>query len=511
MASSTDPDWCENDNPKGEKSSCFIRYTKLYEKTSSFTKQSWSTFLKFTAQWWKYDCWQGEIARKFVQNIDLPASATVDQLALAELLAELPLPQAVYHRSCYCQYTDASKVRRAAAAKELRDKEAGNKTGDGDPQASNSAAQCLSSEAQGLPSAQSKEMLPPVCVLCKQCKFIKCKKSRKRKLEQLTACTAIAADRLIKAAEENDNIDLLREIKGRDCVAVEYHPSCYSSYTYFLTRKPTEKGEGFYTQSFKNFCEIVKERIIHKKEIMRLTELTSMFVKEVRKTDGVDIQGYRPSNLKPRLRSAFPQLCFAKPSQPNQGEIVYVVDIPTQELIEQRTVMRETLLPSSSAAEESSSEETNGSQHRQSNISLKDMYGSAQSLRASIEDTTKSLPGPPSAENLNENAAMGIVPPQLYNFVSWVVGASSEPEIRKHVEVADPKLRQQILNVCQDVIYSSSNGMDENKRPNNPHEHNTGLATREMNREDSSLPAGLQPSSVATRDLIPSVGFEILP
>lgn len=319
-------------------------------------------------------------------------------------------------------------------------------------------------------------------------------------MEQLTACSSIVADRLIKAAKENDNTELLREIKGRDCVAIElkYHRSCYRSYTNFLTRKPTEKGVGYYNQSFNNFCEIVKERIIYKKEIMRLTKLTSMFVEEVRKTDGVDIQGYRSSNLKTRLRSVFPQLCFVKPSQRNQCEIVYVVDIPTQELIEQRTVMRETLLPSSSAAEES-----NGSQHRQSNISLKDMYGSAQSLRASIKNTTESLPGPPSAENLNENAAMAIIPPQLYNFISWVVGASSEPEIGKHVEVADPKLRQQILNVCQDVIYSSSNGMEENKCPSNQHEHDTALATREMNQEDSSLPPGIQPSSFGTMDLTP--------
>ena len=290
----------------------------------------------------------------------------------------------------------------------------------------------------------------------------------------MITCSTSYAEQLIKAAEDNGGEELLREIKGKDCVAIglKYHKSCYLAYTRHLQRpRPSLPAEDQDDQSFINFCQVVKQRVIHQKEIMRMSKLTAMYVGEVWRTDGVDIQGYKARDLKLRLQKALPQLCFLMPTS-QINEIVYVPDVPSRDP-KQRVGLHETMLPSSSTVGDlsakmplpscSATEELVDGQQKECarggiDTSSQSMFASAQALRTAIESLTlDAVPWPSAAEqHPTEHLAMDLVPIQLYNFLSWVVGASCDPQDAKSVDVADPKLRRQIFNICQDVVKVSS-------------------------------------------------------
>lgn len=68
-----------------------------------------------------------------------------------------------------------------------------------------------------------------------------------------------------------------------------------------------------------------------------------------------------------------------------------------------------------------------------------------------------SCPWPPTAEDLNVTEAQTVVPLELYNLVSWIIGATEEPTLEHFVNIADD-LHLKVLSVCQDIVYLASKG-----------------------------------------------------
>ena len=186
-----------------------------------------------------------------------------------------------------------------------------------------------------------------ICVLCKKEKTITCRVTGKRKKEHLVKCSTIDAINLKQAAEDNKNETLLMQIKDKDCVAIEvrYHNSCYKDYTCYLTepQSDTSKNDTSYSLAFEIFCEKVKSSIIENKDIMRLKTLNDMFIEQVKLTHGKEADSYKTGNLKTRLMKKFPQLCFITPRMRSQSEIVYVNDISTVALVEEKELLHDAM------------------------------------------------------------------------------------------------------------------------------------------------------------------------
>ena len=211
-------------------------------------------------------------------------------------------------------------------------------------------------------------------------------------------------------------------------IEVRYHFSCYRDYTRHLTKRQTETMDSSNSVAYSQFCACVKERVIIKKEILRLTKLNQMFIQQVKATDGIDISSYKTTSLKKRLQMSFPQLCFLRPHDRRQSEIVYVNDVPVESLIQDRQVLHEALQSSSSTESETTDAESEAVVKQKppattSNTCspVRDLFMSAQALKREINDITAKLPWPPTASQLTPEAAEQFVPVALYNFLACTV------------------------------------------------------------------------------------------
>ena len=63
----------------------------------------------------------------------------------------------------------------------------------------------------------------------------------------------------------------------------------------------------------------------------------------------------------------------------------------------------------------------------------------------------------PLASDITGENVRQIVSPRLFNFISWVLGYSDEPEECNYVDL-DEELAVKVFSICQDLIYNSSKG-----------------------------------------------------
>ncbi|CAB4008053.1 Hypothetical predicted protein [Paramuricea clavata] len=182
--------------------------------------------------------------------------------------------------------------------------------------------------------SRSQHVLPNICVLCQKEKTITCQITCKRKNEHHVKCSTIDVVNLKQAAEDNKNEALLMQIKDKDCVAIE-----------------------------------------------------------VKLTHGKEADSYKTGNLKTRLMKKFPQLCFITPRMRSQSEIVYVNDISTAALIEEKELLQDAMHITADREEDSTNEIVKApTPSKQSNIfdaqtnKLKDSYMTAFELRNIINE-----------------------------------------------------------------------------------------------------------------------------
>ena len=103
------------------------------------------------------------------------------------------------------------------------------------------------------------------------------------------------------------------------------------------------------------------------------------------------------------------------------------------------------------------------------------------------ENPDLNLPWPPLASDLTMENVKKIVPCELFNFLAWICGLSSEPTLMHNVNI-DSKKSAKLLSVRQDLINLASGG-----RSPSPKSIALAMALRQMTGSASviSLLSGL--------------------
>lgn len=255
-----------------------------------------------------------------------------------------------------------------------------------------------------------------------------------------------------------------------------------------------------------------------------------MFIKQVKITHGVDAKSYKSGNLKKRLVKKFPQLCFVTPHMPSQGDIVYVNDISTADLVEEKKVLQETVQSTTHSERESTEGEPSQEPviaEKANTDNLRDMYRTALELRNEINGVEPHTPWPPTAEYLNLQTVETLVPCRLYNFLAWTCGFSEDPDTEKFVKVQQSTTHRKLLSISQDIISLASkgrklmpkhmslamairhlsgsaqligllNGFGHTVSNSVVLNHDTALAENEMMRGEDALPSTMQPERPTT-------------
>ena len=145
----------------------------------------------------------------------------------------------------------------------------------------------------------------------------------------------------------------------------------------------------------------------------------------------------------------------------------------------------------------------------------------AMKLRSVIKNIKPNISWPPFSDDLTMKTAEKIIPPCLYNFIAWTVGASDDPCLDKCVSVL-PDTHCKILAISQDIVYLQSkgrkqmpkhmslamtvrhlsgsaqligllNGFGYSVSSSVVLNHDTAIANQEMRRGDNALPPEIQP------------------
>ncbi|XP_063046369.1 uncharacterized protein LOC134440288 isoform X2 [Engraulis encrasicolus] len=287
----------------------------------------------------------------------------------------------------------------------------------------------------------------------------KIRRAQMREEKAVLFNNAVTEGKLLQAAEKNDDHTILLHIKDEDCVAlgVQYHRSCYREYT---RKKTTKVEEPTFDVSYKMFCErIIRQRLINNQEVMKMEQLQKIFTVMATSIEGLDASDYSEVKLKSRLRRDFHQLVFQTLKRcPSQ---LVFAESPT----ETETPM-DTTQPSPAAEQPSQSGETtpSNSATEEKTVDLhttpeetRTLYTAALLLKTLLSDA-------PPPQDVSVNEGLTVVPLELFNLVSWVIGASEEPTLEHTVNIPDD-LHLKVLSVCQDIAYLASRDQKQSVCP----------------------------------------------
>ena len=270
-------------------------------------------------------------------------------------------------------------------------------------------------------------------------------------------CETMSGGQLLNAAEMKQDERLLLDIRGKDLVAIEvkYHKSCYLRYTKVVQSCKSQTKEGtqqLHEKSYKSFCtNVVEYRIIRNKEILRLTKLNRLFVKEVKDVEGIDASSYKSGRLKARLRRSYPVLCFSKPSRQSESDIVFVETLDIEEVVE------DVIKDVTTSEESEDSDCVLPDQAGAASNPIRELFHSAQELKAAMSTVKTPIVWPPIAKDMSLDRVNELVPTKLYNFLAWSTGLSED--INESVKNAIPEeSHRRLLSVAQDLLYLRSRG-----------------------------------------------------
>lgn len=292
---------------------------------------------------------------------------------------------------------------------------------------------------------------------------------------------------LRKAAELRKDESILRQIRSKDCVAIEvkYHDKCYKTYTRFVGGKevPVEKAQSVktkYNHAYSKFCDdVIEKTILEEKKVYSSKALFQKFVAYVLIVEDLDASNYRTSRLKMRLQNDYPDLVFFPRKQRNECELVYSRFADIGDFL-YNDEWDETCLMDS---EPDDDVEYNGFSADKQNInSLPDLYKVAQQLRSHMANVAK-FPDiwPPTSADININSAKELVPLLLYNFLAWALNKSSVPDFENFVEVKECD-EKKIFSLAQDMIFIMHNG-----RKNTPKSVALSMAVRQITGSSSLI------------------------
>uniref|UniRef100_UPI00358F6426 uncharacterized protein n=1 Tax=Myxine glutinosa TaxID=7769 RepID=UPI00358F6426 len=374
-----------------------------------------------------------------------------------------------YHAECYRHFCNITTINRAIARyrrkKEADETQAGSDDSPHDEPPDPAPKRLLRSNIHVSDGQQTearqldrKHVLPVQCIICKSTQYIKEQRTGKRKVEKLVQCETKQGGQLVTAAIIKQDEALLLHCRDKDLVALEarYHKSCYLRYIKVLAKSieisKQEYQQQMYEKSYISFCKkVIEERIIRGKEILRLSKLYQLFIKEVRELENTDASSYKTGRLKARLKRSHPVLCFGRPSRQIESDIVFVESLCVEEVVEY--VVKGLSSGDSECCEIVDENQPGGS----SSHHLRDMFHAAQILQESINNAPNPIEWPPTAADTTLEKAKEIVPTELYNFLAWMTGASSEPRESGVVHVPD-ELHHRLLSVAQDMMYLKAKG-----------------------------------------------------
>uniref|UniRef100_UPI00358ECF42 uncharacterized protein n=1 Tax=Myxine glutinosa TaxID=7769 RepID=UPI00358ECF42 len=329
-----------------------------------------------------------------------------------------------YHAECYRHFCNITEINRAIR-RNKRQKEAATSTSrlavipevedslDEEP-----PKRCLrSSIDKATPSVAGREHVLPVrCVICRTNQYVKDSGTGKRKVEKLMNCETMSGGQLLNAAMMKQDQRLLLDIRDKDLVAMEakYHKSCYLRYTKVVHKSQTkvESSQQLYEKSYQSFCsKVVEERIIKGKEILRLTKLNRLFIKEVQHVESIDASSFKSGRLKTRLRRSYPVLCFCKPSRQSESDIVFVETLDVEEVVED-------VVEDVTSEDSESSESILPDQTCRIAQPLRELFHAAQELKASMSNVQANTVWPPLANDMSVDKINELIPYQVVQFSS---------------------------------------------------------------------------------------------
>ena len=79
-------------------------------------------------------------------------------------------------------------------------------------------------------------------------------------------------------------------------------------------------------------------------------------------------------------------------------------------------------------------------------------------IRSNSESRCKQ--SPPVASDTSDESVRIVVSPLRFNFISWLLGYSDEPQESGYVDM-DEELAVKVFSVCQDLVYNSSKGRSQ--------------------------------------------------
>ncbi|XP_033123625.1 uncharacterized protein LOC117122224 [Anneissia japonica] len=315
------------------------------------------------------------------------------------------------------------------------------------------------------------------CVLCRRRRSETDRRTGVQRLEKLGACVKGGAEKIVKAAilrQDEVVLKILGDKRSTD-FQVKCHRTCYKRYTNILSRgcknKDPVEQQQLYVVSYTNFCrKFIEERIIKKKEILRLSEMNKSFIKEVSDVEGKDASALTTAQLKARMIMSYPVLCFIQPSKIIKTEFVFTeclslenfvkknVEIATKQDTEQSSSSIQT--PSKARDDmEDRFEDADGSDDsmnqplsttildQESPCSLPvDMYHAALGLRAIMD-----IPTNPDVMTFDDET----VPARLFNFLAWITNLSEDQPERGTVNLPE-HFKISVFSLAQDIMYLKS-------------------------------------------------------
>lgn len=100
---------------------------------------------------------------------------------------------------------------------------------------------------------------------------------------------------------------------------------------------------------------------------------------------------------------------------------------------------------------------SNVNKESKSMSTLREQFAIALDVKKIDNVSTSMLLWPPTAADLTMDCAEKIIPPMLFNLITWMVGASQDPTDEEFVKVTDVEKRR-ILTIAQDIVYLASKG-----------------------------------------------------
>ena len=153
-------------------------------------------------------------------------------------------------------------------------------------------------------------LFEPDCIFCRQFGRKKVKSQSAWTTEGLSSFEHGGGETIIKLAEERGDENLAIRIRGKDLFACEakYHKSCRMKYCYRekwrsqdeLEKEQSRDIEECHSNCFTKLCKVIDQKIIHRNEIMKMTDLKDLYVEYLSETPFAN-PNYRTSKLKSRL------------------------------------------------------------------------------------------------------------------------------------------------------------------------------------------------------------------